>query len=270
VLLWEYKPYGRYQGPLGEIAVNRWGFREADGVAQRKPERTLRVAFVGDSVTLGILNEPAQTFVRQFEAAANGALRSPAPRVEALNFGVDGYDALQIVRLLSARALAFEPDGVVYVMCLNDFDFDWSSGEKRRYFRPPASFLFEGLEALYVSLSGVDFHAYAFRKHREPVFDAVRGMRDEARAHGARLLVAILPVFGPAPFRDYPLGGIHQAIAGFLAAEGIAHVDLLEPFRASGLAPAAVAHDLWHPNARGSALIAQSLLRPVLAAAREP
>jgi lysophospholipase L1-like esterase len=264
VLLWEYKPYGRYQGPMGEIAVNRFGFREADTVAQEKPVGTLRVAFVGDSVTLGLLNPPAQTFVRQFEAAANGG--APAARVEALNFGVDGYDALQIARLLSARALAFAPDRVVYALCLNDFDFEWSSGDKQRYFRPPASFLLAGLEALWVARSGVDFHAWVFRKHREAVFEAVRGMRDAARARGAGLLVAIVPVFGPQPFGDYALGWVHEQIAAFLAAEGIAHVDLLEVFRSSGLAPAQAAHDLWHPNARGSALIAQSLLRPVLSA----
>ncbi len=59
------------------------------------------------------------------------------------------FHALQLRELLRTKVLAFEPDQVTYVMCLNDFDFTESSGRKIGYFRKPRSFLALEIEQRY-------------------------------------------------------------------------------------------------------------------------
>ena len=120
ILMWEYKPNGVFK----EIKTNRYGFRESDEISLPKPVGVYRIAFVGDSVTLGIGVENDYTFVRQFETAANSV--RPGRKIQALNFSVDGYHTIQIAELLRSKVLQFEPDKVVYVLCLNDFDFSES------------------------------------------------------------------------------------------------------------------------------------------------
>lgn len=257
VLMWEYRPYGR----AGGIRTNRWGFRDRDYPTPDKPAGMHRVAFVGDSVTLGLGVPARDTFVRRVEAMAVATGR----RVQALDFSVDGYNALQIRELLAARVLAFAPDQVVYVMCLNDFDFEDSSGQKLLYFRKPRFFLLRDLTALHRRLFGVDFHRYHFRKNQADVFRALVEMRDILAARHIGFLLAIVPVFSehPRDFADYPLVDIHRAILRFSAKKGIPAHDLLEDFRRQGPSSVGFGSDPWHLTAEGHRLVAESLA-PVL------
>ena len=257
VLMWEYRPYGR----IGLIKTNRHGFRDRDYDSVTKPAGAFRVAFAGDSVTLGIDMQLKQTFVRQFEVAANR--NDPQRRVQALNFGVDGYNAPQILQMIRTKALAFSPDEVVYVMCLNDFDFEQSSGEKILYFRKPRSFFLSALEEAYQKLRGGDFHQYHYDRNKEIVLQSVLDMRKLVEGRGHRFQVVVLPIF-PATFDDYPLREMHREIDAFLGQSGIRYLDLLEPFVRSGRRPRFWAYDVWHPNANGHRFIAQHLLGAVL------
>ena len=119
--------------------MNRWGFRDRDYETPGKPADTHRIAFLGDSVTLGLGVAAEDVFVRRFEDAANGL--GLGYTVQALNFSVDGYNTVQVNELLRTKVLPFAPDKVIYVLCLNDFDFADASGMKIRYFRKPKSFL---------------------------------------------------------------------------------------------------------------------------------
>ena len=78
-LMWEYAPHATHK----RISTNQWGFRGAD-VERRKPSREQRVAFVGDSVTLGYGEEEEHIFVRVFERLA---WPLEDHDVVALNFG---------------------------------------------------------------------------------------------------------------------------------------------------------------------------------------
>jgi DNA-3-methyladenine glycosylase II len=174
VLMWEYKPHGSHRG----IETNRYGFRERDFDSPGKPAGTYRVAFVGDSVTLGLGVQPEQTFERLVEQEARTL--APEPPLQALNFGVDGYNTTQVAELLKTRVRAFEPDLVVYVMCLNDFDQTDSSAEKIRYFRRPSSFFLEDMRVLYRRARGIEFHRYHFEKNRASAFADVLAMKQAA------------------------------------------------------------------------------------------
>jgi lysophospholipase L1-like esterase len=255
-LIWEYRPYGE----AGGIATNRYGFRDADFATPAKPPGTRRIAFVGDSVTLGMGVAPRDTFVGRVGARA----AAEGERVEALNFGVDGYNALQVEALVRTRVPPFQPDAIVYVMCLNDFDFSDSSGRKIRYFRRPRFFLPEEIERRWRALRGVEFHRHHFERHRAEVFDAIVSMQETARRHGAGFLVAIVPVFpekggGPDYFQRYPLADIHAAVARFAAAHGIRAQDLLADFRRQPPPPETYMIDLWHLSAAGHRVVADSL-----------
>jgi lysophospholipase L1-like esterase len=239
------------------------------------------VAFLGDSVTLGMLVPERDVFVRRLEPLLEEARGAP---VETLNFGVDGYDARQIRRLLDTRVAEFEPDAVVYAVSLNDFDFWESSGEKALYFDPPAIFVARKLDRAWQRITRTDFHHYYYRKNRGVVLDEIAAMDASATARGAGFLAAVLPVFPLAAtlgddaarlefvdsgalgdFSAYPFADVHDDLAGRLRARGIETVDLLDAFRADGRRPGELALDVWHPDAAGHAIIARALVEPVLA-----
>jgi lysophospholipase L1-like esterase len=258
VLMWEYKPYGeRPDRPV--VRTNRWGFRERDYDRLEKPEGTDRIAFIGDSVTLGFYVEERDTFVRLVEECPRGDVGCP---IQALNFGIDGYNTIQIHELLSDRVLAHQPDLVVYTFCLNDFDFEDSSGEKIRYFREPRSFLLHGVERLLARLRDQDYHRRHFEKNRDRVFAELLGMRDLLEQRGIPLLVAILPVFYD-DFEEYSLEDLHEELAGFLRDRGIAHLDLLPTFSSRSAGRERLAFDIWHPTPLGHRLIAGALMSPM-------
>lgn len=260
VLMWEYRPYGE----LEQIKTNRYGFRDREYESTAKPENTYRFAFIGDSVTLGLRVGVEETFVRQFEAAAN-TLESQSS-VQALNFAVDGYNTLQVYETLRTKALDFAPDKVVYVLCLNDFDFEESSGMKILYFRKPKSFLLPRLEKAYQKLRGDDFHVHHFRKNKKVVFQKLHDMKVMLERKNISFQVVVLPVFPhrATSFENYPLRDMHKEIGKFLEENGIRYVDLLEAFTEQGKPPGFYALDIWHPNADGHLFIAQKLLASIL------
>jgi lysophospholipase L1-like esterase len=262
-LMWEYKPYGRYADARQVIETSRHGFRDADYETTARPDGVERIAFVGDSITLGLFVAAEQTFVERLEALANR--ENPEPRVQTMNFGVDGYNGLQVLELLRARALEFEPQRVVYVLALNDFDFDDASGAKILYFRAPSSFFLRDLGRAVRRLRGVEYHRYHFTRRRDAVFDDLIETRDLLRDRGIDFHVALMPVFGrdSAHFTSYPHRETHDEIRAFLEEEGFQVIDLLEPLAASGLPAMALSYDVWHPNPEGHRLIAESLLAPL-------
>jgi lysophospholipase L1-like esterase len=262
-LIWEYRPHGE----AGGIATNRYGFRDVDYPTPDKPAGTHRIAFVGDSVTLG-MGVPAE---RTFVARVGSLAREAGLRVETLNFGVDGYNTLQIRELLTAKVLAFDPDQVVYVMCLNDFDFSDASGRKIAYFRRPWLFLPQELDRRYRQLRGIEFHAYHFQRHREEVFGAVAEMKAILDADGVGFLLAISPVFPETPgdaewFGHYPFDDLHQQIVREARQRGVRVHDLLADFRAQDGPAERYRLDLWHLSPEGHRVVAESLLPTLLPA----
>jgi len=161
ILMWEYRPDSVGQVMGVAIQTNKHGFRDRDH-PYVKNRGDLRIAFVGDSVTLGIGVEEDDTFTRVFEREAG--VRLSSVNVEAMSYAVDGYNANQVLELLRDRVLPFAPDIVVYVMCMNDFDFDRASGKKGKYFKKPDSFFLRVSERAYRKLSGVNYYDYFFTK----------------------------------------------------------------------------------------------------------
>jgi len=250
-LIWEYRPHARH----GMIALNEHGFRDRKR-AKNPPPGTVRYAFIGDSIALGSGVEAENTLVSQFERIVNQALGTN--RIQALNFGISGYNTLQIRELLASRVLDFAPDVVVYVMCLNDFDIDDASDQLIRYFRKPRSFLLQKLKRLRHRRRGKDWHLHYYNMHRELIFNAVGEMDELAEARDIRFVTAVVPVFYES-FRNYPLRTLHRAVSRQLRKRGIVVIDLLPAFVAQAASPERLSLDPWHPNPRGHRVIAQAL-----------
>jgi lysophospholipase L1-like esterase len=263
ILMWEYRPNAESNYPkYPKIRTNRYGFRDYDYGSMSKPEDIFRISFIGDSVTLGLKVDSQSTFVNKF--ATYTAEKHPALKIQSLNHGIDGYNAIQIYELLSSKVLQFKPDKIVYVMSLNDFDFEKSAAGKIRYFKKPNSFVLKELEELYRTLLRIDFHLWHFKKNRQKVFDTIVAMKRLLHAQNVDFHVALLPVFefrgSDQSFADYPLSEMHSAIGQMLKEKQINFIDLLECFRNQVKTPNYFAYDIWHPNEEGHDFIAKQLL----------
>ncbi|MEO1083015.1 MAG: SGNH/GDSL hydrolase family protein [Acidobacteriota bacterium] len=254
-LMWEYRPNATHK----RITTNDFGFRDALDRRLEKDDGTRRIAFIGDSVTLGYGEEEPDIFVRRFESALRE--RRPEQDLDALNFGIDGYSAPQIAEVLRRKVLPFSPDWVVYALCLNDFDFATSAGDKVRYFRKPKSFFLVKLEHLIRRVRGIDFHTYKFQKNRDDVFQELLDMRNLVRAEDVGFLVTVIPIFpvDVNSFAGYPHEEIHRELDDFATANGIEILDGLTAFRNAGGPPRAYANDIWHPNREGHRVIGEAI-----------
>ncbi|MBL8379241.1 MAG: SGNH/GDSL hydrolase family protein [Burkholderiales bacterium] len=274
VLMWEYRPAATFTHPKYRTVTrtNGFGFRQRDDVSVAKPTGVRRIAFIGDSVTLGREVAFENTFPELVQAKALRA--APQHRLEALNFAIDGYSTPQIARMLSDRVLGFFPDIVVYTLCLNDFDFDDASGEKIRYFRKPASFFLHDMRKLLRRTVASEYHDYYFQRNAVAALADIASMRDAAHRAGAAFQIFVVPVFRDdrvsmtgriwshkiESFEVYPLVDLHRKIASALAQKDLPSFDLLPKFVASGGRPIDFSGDIWHLNERGHELVAESIV----------
>ncbi len=265
-LLWEYRPYGVMSCPLGTTHLNRYGYRDFDYKVRNRPEGVYRIAFAGDSITLGWAVNDDECFVRQYNQIVDA--KYPNRKIQALNFAVDGYSTLQVLEMIRVRVLPFEPNKVVYVMCLNDFMVDGSPGDKTEYFKPPTSFFLRKLNMIRYENSKTEIHQYYYNQNREVVFDAVLAMQDILKQKKVGFYVVIMPIlargeFAGGSFSTYSLTFMHREIGAFLEEHQIEYHDLLSAFQHNTDPPKNLPNDPWHPNPLGHRLIAEELAKAV-------
>ncbi len=99
--------------------INTHGFRGSD-VSRRKSSDTFRIVCIGDSICFGYAVGQRETFSARLEQGLNAGPASQGRRFEVLNFGVTGYNIVQIAENLRERVVDFDPDLIVYAYCLND------------------------------------------------------------------------------------------------------------------------------------------------------
>ena len=81
-----------------------------------------RVAVLGDSIAFGYWVSDEQGFARQLEELLGATVGANGDRIEVLNFGVPGYNLEQEIEALRSKALAYSPDLVIVLFCLNDLE----------------------------------------------------------------------------------------------------------------------------------------------------
>ncbi|HVN39522.1 MAG TPA: SGNH/GDSL hydrolase family protein [Myxococcota bacterium] len=294
VLRYEYRPGLRaddaHFDALHEgLTTNSHGFRDVE-LPVEKPPGEIRVLALGDSTTAGngipeLENTWPKRLERRFAESGLGSVR-------VLNLGVGGYEPDQESRLLELRGLAFAPDLVVMLVCLNDLDRNADGGIRRMLeqarspeVRPPANPL--ELLTRVSRLAFVVLHrarALGFDVPIEEGVAAIAPLPDErnplaqglarlarlAREHELPVVVALLPAFDQ-PFDHYRYAALHarmRATASRMPA--LPWIDLLPDFRGTGVDARRLGVDGLHPNRAGAALLAEILYRHLAARGLPP
>jgi len=101
---------------------NTHGF--AGGAFGPKQPDVFRIALMGDSIAYGMGADPDETPALALERALTVGSAEGERRWEVFNFGVPGYSILNQQAQLRHYVLPLEPDLVVLLACLNDWDTD--------------------------------------------------------------------------------------------------------------------------------------------------
>lgn len=258
----------RYRG--FDVAINSSGFRGPEPAPRRAGE--LRVALVGDSFTFGNGVVFADTLG---ERLATELARLGRPAL-VLNCGVPGYNAGHAVITARERALALDPDLLVYVFFANDIE---PSPQRRAV---PEDAVIDPLHGFplrsalgqwcavhvkrWLAGHGVDvdartraaWHANLEQGGRARLEQALDDLREACAARSVPLAVAIYPFL--APPETNPFAEVDACAAAACAARGIPCVDLREAFPVDS-----TLYGYWsstwdsHPNGAGHQRAAEVL-----------
>jgi lysophospholipase L1-like esterase len=298
VLRYELRP----RSHLGPITINAAGMRDQE-YAVEKPPRTFRIATIGDSIGFGYGTHQGGAFGDRLEEFLNEYYGDRGWRFEVLNFCVTGYNITQAVEMLRARALAYDPDLVLYGYCLNDpqdYSFELESlraelsaaedGYRQRLAHEGRRLAFHcrlfalaryALDARshhgahevapepdWAALRRGGYAAYFRQLHteregRERLRTGIADLADLARENGIPAIVAVFPLF--RDLSAYPLADVHAIVVGAARAQALQAVDLLPLYRAlESTEPGSFAFDDMHPNAIGHAYAALAVLQQML------
>ncbi len=274
--MWQGEFYTLGGGAAGwppEGEVNADGLRDRPHPVE-KPPRTFRLAFLGDSVTMGHGLPATQAYPRVLQEE----LDREGWRVEVLSVALQGWSTRQQRLAWERLARRYQPDLVVLAVCLNDVPElqnnlsrppVWLSWLHRR-----SALARRAVDAGGREIASVEelFEQPAPRRVQEGwrrFFEEVRGLRDEVRAGGSRLAVWRFPSAsrcGPGPRRRWR----SSSLAAFCRQEGLELLDLLPALQPQGEA-AFIDYDhlsLLGARSVAAALRAQGWIPTVLRPAR--
>jgi HEAT repeat protein/lysophospholipase L1-like esterase len=267
--LWDWEK--KWEGDFYTIRadVNGWPPWEefnADGVRDRMhavetPAGVVRVAFLGDSVTLGDQVQPAEAYPQVLQALLDEAGR-PA---EVLSVALWGWSTRQERIAYGRLARKYRPDQVVLAVCLNDIPElqnnltrppSWLMGLHERSALVRLVVNARGREIQRVEQLFSDPDAARVQDAYRRFFAEVRALRDEVRGDGASFALAVFPFrFQVAAGAPPPLA--QQRLIAFCAEERIPCLDLLPAVAELGEA-AFVDYDHFSPA--GGRRVARELL----------
>jgi len=101
------------------VRVNQAGFRDV-AHALEKPERTYRIAMIGDSVVEALQVDLKDAFWWRLQEELRGCPALAGRRLEIMGFGVAGYGTAQQYLLLQSTAMKYRPDAVLLAFAPND------------------------------------------------------------------------------------------------------------------------------------------------------
>jgi hypothetical protein len=255
----------------GAHTISAAGHRGED-IPKSPPPETFRIAALGDSVTFGLGVERELAWPQLLESLLYEAAAA-APRFEVLNFGVTGYDVLQVAESARVLALRYQPQLLVYGYVLNDpqdFSFEGAALGRIADFersRGPARWLSRSRLFLWLrslagprhyglapeGILGTEGSALDLDLPSDPAWQALdagglayfRALHQRKRARlrlgfdalaaAAGELPVLLAIFPVFPEEGpYPLGDVHALIRAEAVRVGFHVVDLLPAYTASG------------------------------------
>jgi len=254
-----------YLGPDASIVhrTNSQGFRGVEHRRDKKPG-TVRIAFLGDSMTFGEGVREEDTFV---EGVCARLAEAQADRsFDCQNWGVSAYNTMQSVALLHTWVLDYAPDVVVLGFVMNDAEisymrFDGRGGrvapqdehsfvplalDPARCFPRVVRLLCSFVKSRVDTERTLEYYRYLYREDSESWArnrQALVEFGRTCREHEIPCYAAVFPELWSLD--DYPLLAEHRSVLGAVQSAGLRPIDLL---------PALAGHegpDLWvHPTDR--------------------
>ncbi len=239
------------------FSTNNWGMRDKE-YTQLVPENTCRMALLGSSIVMGAGVTDREVFEWRLEEQLNDDSRL-TKHVEILNFASGGYFPLHRMAVLEEKAMAFNPDVVIYVSHpRNELTSDYIVELYRKNITFPEE-IEQILEATEIQESMADI---VIQKRIQTVIDDItltiyRRIADQSKANGILPIMVLVPRVDGEEADD-----VRQVIqlgqeAGFIV---IDLTDVYAEYEPSAIWVAAWDH---HPNSTGHALIAERLYQEI-------
>lgn len=240
----------------------------------------LRVAVIGDSITLGAGVQPYDRYGSRLEALLN--LNRDVPPALVSVVAVEGTSTHEQVRLLG-QALEEDPDLVILGICANDTE-DWSRPEEFRAWRaeaiprpPPAvvrgSRLLAWAHGKKEALRTARAHVAYYRRLYDPAYSgrirfdkALARFAETCRASNADLVAVVFPLLSWSLDEEaYPFSFVRDEVLASLHRHGIPAVDLWSAVEGmASIRLEAIPRIDGHPNEIGHRIAAEELYRFLL------
>ena len=260
-----------------DVVVNSSGFRDHEFPDSAGGPR---IVVLGDSVAWGWGVSMRRAFPQLIEETLDRSSSNSGEQPVVYNLAVEGYSTRQEMRVLETRGLGFDPDLIVVAYVLNDPDervgvthLPADGGIAARFASGPTSEVVAWLRGAGTRLRerlGAtgdssrlphDYHQQVHALGRERIRAHLRRLGELSRIHDVPVLIAMVPVFDFSAKGAYPWEPIHREVMQTAAEQGLESVDLYEAFR--GVPSGPFAHNVWHPNGRGHAVIADALVAKI-------
>ncbi|MFO1082495.1 MAG: SGNH/GDSL hydrolase family protein [Reyranellaceae bacterium] len=257
-----HRPNAHAQLMNVDVRTDSRGFRSPE-VPVAAPTGTARIAFVGDSITMGWGVAEKETFAGQVIARLQAAGR----KVDGFNMGVGNYNTTQELTLFRDAGAALKPDIIVIAYFINDAepmphygDNGWLDEHSAAWvvFRYRTDSLFRQFG------EAPDWKRY-YRDLYEPkaegwqkTKEALAAFAQEASKLDAKVIVYNIPEL--RELKPYPFQDVTDKVRAVADKAGMPFVDLLPSVE--NLDPAS----LWvtvpdpHPNGKAEIIFAQAML----------
>lgn len=248
-----------------EVRFNEYQVR---GEVELAKGDLLRVLFIGDSITFGQRIDNSQTLPAFFQARVKAQSRLD---IEALNFGQLGWNIKDLHDLFKSRGASFNPELVIYGLCLNDIDTrpeDYSKFQKRKRRRQANPAWWTRLKILSIlqrwnggdSFDDYLEYLYLGDERAWPAFKKeLSGFSKSVTKRGARFAVVVLPWFDKGHLSSSTRGRINERVVGFCKEQGIEVMDGYQWFSPGQVEQYRQAADDPHPNAKAYKIMAARL-----------
>ena len=247
---------------------NDVGLRDSEEYFNELPPGGRRIAFLGDSFTVGHgVSSVADRFANR--------VRAMMPDVEVHVLARSGMDTgAEVDFLLGVTNSGYELDVVVLVYCLNDISDivpEWRAILKRIYARPAPgfwvqnSYLCNWLYFRWFAAQDLDvasYYAFVRDNYDGPVWDQqaqrLASFRTEVTSRGGQLMVVTFPfLHNLGPKYDYQ--PVHEKLEAFWNRQNVPHLDLLRTFESLDSSDVVVNSYDAHPNEYAHALAAHAI-----------
>jgi len=265
-LRFEHKPNSSAHLMGVDVLINADGLREREFSRKRSSNR-VRIAVIGDSITFGWGVAQDRTYARQLEDQLNQQRPlGSAVSFETINFGVGNYNIIDVADMLQYKALAYQPDLVIYGAFVNDAEAigEGDSGSWLLRHSVAAVWVWGRLDRLLRGLGRRDDYLAYYRglydegsAGQRQVRENLSLMSQRCKEKGVSLIVAMLP-----ELHDHegdPFGSIRGFYRDAALGSGAIFIDLNESLTDNGRRRFWVSADDAHPNAEAFSHFARTI-----------